>query len=158
MNNSNRSWIFIDKSRWLRGPWDNEPDKVQWVDEATGLPCVIRRSPLGSLAGYVGVMDPERNHPARSGKFCVPVTFGDYFWDPRLYEEPPFSHSVDYGYHFVGGDKNLFYIGFHAGHDGDFCPAPPIRGNPRNYRDIGYVRDRCSELAGEIKKLEATKK
>lgn len=22
----------IDKSKWPRGEWDNEPDKIQWVD------------------------------------------------------------------------------------------------------------------------------
>lgn len=44
-----------DKSKWPRGPWDDEPDKVQWQDEATGLPCLIVRSPVGALCGYVGV-------------------------------------------------------------------------------------------------------
>ena len=45
----------IDKTDWLRGPWDSEPDKIQWRDEATGLPCLIVRGPAGSLCGYVGV-------------------------------------------------------------------------------------------------------
>lgn len=45
----------IDKTGWTRGAWDNEPDKIQWQDEATGLPCLIVRGPTGSLCGYVGV-------------------------------------------------------------------------------------------------------
>jgi hypothetical protein len=45
----------MDKSHWPRGPWDAEPDKVQWQDEATGLPCLIVRNGSGSLCGYVGV-------------------------------------------------------------------------------------------------------
>lgn len=45
-----------DKSEWDRGPWDDEPDKLQWQDEATGLPCLIVRGPVGALCGYVGVM------------------------------------------------------------------------------------------------------
>lgn len=50
----------MDKSKWNRGPWDSEPDKKQWQDEATGLPCLIVRNRMGALCGYVGV--PE-SHP-----------------------------------------------------------------------------------------------
>lgn len=53
-------WTTRDKSAWERGPWDDEPDKVQWVDGATGLDCLIVRGPHGALCGYVGV--PEA-HP-----------------------------------------------------------------------------------------------
>jgi hypothetical protein len=48
-------WTNRDKSEWARGPWDHEPDKMQWQDEATGLPCLIVRGPAGALCGYVGV-------------------------------------------------------------------------------------------------------
>lgn len=51
---------FLDKSEWGPGPWQDEPDKVQWRDEATGLPCLIVRGPHGAFCGYVGV--PE-THP-----------------------------------------------------------------------------------------------
>lgn len=52
----------VDKSGWDRGQWDNEPDKKQWVDEETGLPCLIVRSHgTGALCGYVGV---DKSHPA----------------------------------------------------------------------------------------------
>ena len=27
---------------WGEGPWNNEPDHAVWVDEATGLDCMIR--------------------------------------------------------------------------------------------------------------------
>jgi len=47
----------IDKSDWARGPWDNEPDKIQWQDPATRLPCLIVRGPIGALCGYVGVYE-----------------------------------------------------------------------------------------------------
>jgi hypothetical protein len=45
----------LDKSDWARGAWDDEPDKIQWQDEASGLPCLIVRGPSGALCGYVGV-------------------------------------------------------------------------------------------------------
>ncbi len=50
----------VDKSGWGGGPWDDEPDKAAWVDEAPGLDCMIVRGPMGALCGYVGV--PE-GHP-----------------------------------------------------------------------------------------------
>jgi hypothetical protein len=49
-----------DKSTWGRGEWQDEPDKVQWKDEATGLPCLIVRNWSGALCGYVGVTE---GHP-----------------------------------------------------------------------------------------------
>ncbi len=49
-----------DKSGWGNGPWQNEPDKIQWMDEATGYPCLMVR-PHGSWCGYVGV---PPTHPA----------------------------------------------------------------------------------------------
>lgn len=55
-----REYRTIDKSGWRDGAWQNEPDKVQWVDEATGLDCLIVRNGGGALCGYVGV--PE-GHP-----------------------------------------------------------------------------------------------
>lgn len=54
----------IDKTEWIRGPWDWEPDKIQWADEATGLPCLIVRGPTGSLCGYVGVAPGHPLHGA----------------------------------------------------------------------------------------------
>ncbi len=35
----------VDKTGWGEGPWQSEPDKRQWQDEATGLPCLIVRGP-----------------------------------------------------------------------------------------------------------------
>lgn len=55
-----REWQSVDKSAWGAGPWQQEPDKVQWVDEATGLDCLLVRGPHGSWCGYVGVTE---SHP-----------------------------------------------------------------------------------------------
>jgi hypothetical protein len=50
-----KAWHSRDKSKWGPGAWQDEPDKMQWPDEATGLPCLIVRNRLGALCGYVGV-------------------------------------------------------------------------------------------------------
>lgn len=52
----------VDKSSWGDGPWQSEPDKKQWRDEATGLPCLIVRNQFGALCGYAGVPKGHRLH------------------------------------------------------------------------------------------------
>src|SRR5262245_33397812 len=51
---------FMDKSAWGPGEWQSEPDKVQFPDEATGLPCLIVRNSMGNFCGYVGVPEGHR--------------------------------------------------------------------------------------------------
>lgn len=56
-----RAYRWADKADWGEGPWQEEYDKLQWVDEATGLDCLaVRQIDCGHLCGYVGV--PE-GHP-----------------------------------------------------------------------------------------------
>lgn len=51
----------VDRTDWPSGPWDDEPDRLEWRDEATGLPSlVVRNVTTGSLCGYVGV---HTGHP-----------------------------------------------------------------------------------------------
>ena len=50
-----------DKGDWGDGPWQGEPDKRQWQDKVTRLPCLMVRGPSGSWCGYVGV---PPGHPA----------------------------------------------------------------------------------------------
>jgi hypothetical protein len=52
--------LVIDKSDWGEGPWQNEPDRAQWVH--AGLACLAVRHPgHGFWCGYVGV---PQGHPA----------------------------------------------------------------------------------------------
>ena len=52
---ADRQYSTMDKTGWGPGEWTDEPDKLQWVDEATGFDCLIVRNSLGALCGYVGV-------------------------------------------------------------------------------------------------------
>ena len=42
------------------GPWNDEADKIGWIDERTGRQCIILRQANGTLSGYVAV---EPAHP-----------------------------------------------------------------------------------------------
>lgn len=63
-----KEYRTFDKSAWPRGPWDDEPDKKQWQDGVTGLPCLIVRNRVGALCGYVGV---PKSHPAHGMDYGV---------------------------------------------------------------------------------------
>lgn len=87
----------VDKSKWEQGEWHQEPDKIQWLDEATGLPCLIVRGPGGNLCGYVGVTPPNPLYGVPYGK--CPIKCGDDWCDHRpdsfleVHGGITFSHS-----------------------------------------------------------------
>lgn len=72
-----------DRSEWGAGPWSNEPDKVQWQDEATGLPCLMVRNHSGAWCGYVGVAE---GHPLYGQGYSTRVPRPASF-DARQYDE-----------------------------------------------------------------------
>src|SRR6266436_107280 len=45
----------IDRTGWTEGPWDQEPDRLEWKDATTGLTCLAVRNRFGAWCGYVGV-------------------------------------------------------------------------------------------------------
>ena len=85
----------IDKSDWPRGCWDDEPDKRQWRDHATGYPCLIVRAGrlLGHLCGYAGVPSGHPCHGKGCGEVVVDVhggltvaSHGDKATTPELWQ------------------------------------------------------------------------
>lgn len=43
----------VDRTGWGSGPWDNEPDRLEWKDEKTSMPCLMVRNDMGNWCGYV---------------------------------------------------------------------------------------------------------
>jgi hypothetical protein len=87
---SEQIWINdkIDRSEWDRGPWDSEPDKVQWKDGATGLDCLAVRHPhSGHWCGYVGVPPGHLLH-------------GKGYDTPAVYPHGEGCESGDESYHY----------------------------------------------------------
>ena len=111
----------IDKSGWAPGPWRDEPDKIQWRDEETGLPCLIVRAgaDLGHLCGYVGVL---RDHPLYGLDYshdlvaCVDAHGGITFTDTCRSgpEESSVCHVVE-----SGEDDEVWWI---AGLRSNYAP------------------------------------
>ncbi len=123
------------------GPWTSEPDRAQWPDEATGLPCLLVRHPdFGTLCGYVGV---PPGHPAFGLEDLdpdAPTHWGITYSGPcegRICHEPG-----------PGEPDQVWWLGFDCGHAFDAYPSMPRV--PGTYRDVAFVRERCTELAAYL--------
>lgn len=158
----------VSREGWGPGPWDSEPDKIQFRDEATGLPCLIVRAPVtGALCGYVGV---PAGHP------FFGVDYGELDSVDCLYvhggltyagecQPGPEAHSICH-VPADGESDNVYWLGFDCAHAWDIAPAMDARlkdiapdlvgareypGLPATtYKTVDYVRAECARLAGQI--------
>lgn len=149
--------VAVDRAGWDAGPWDNEPDRIEWYVGDT--PCLILRNPhFGNLCGYVAVppghqwhgrvydnIDEEAHADVHGGltysDFCFPQ--GGICHVPR-----------------PGQPDNVWWLGFDCNHCGDHAPAMSVlerkldlsisSRTQRQYRDVSYVTERCEALARRI--------
>lgn len=153
-------YTTVDKSTWGPGPWQSEPDKMQFQDEVTGFPClIVRTARPGHLCGYVGV--PE-SHPcygktfyelrelhAHGGiNFCKPCS-------PAAPEDKGICHLPE-----EGESDKVWWIGFDCGHFGDLQPGniayfktlglPDIGDTDETYRNVAYVKGQIADLAIQL--------
>lgn len=154
------------------GPWNEEPDKVQWRDEVTGLACAAVRHPmLGTWAGYVGVPD---GHPAcgldwRKVRNTLEAHGGVNFsrrasllepapaWEPTLTLELEPLDEPDlwwFGFDCAHGfDKQPFHISLLPGGALQFLDDSRAG---RAYRDLDYVQRNCADLALQLRDFKPT--
>ena len=153
----------IDKSTWGDGPWMTEPDKRQWPDPATGLPCLIVRTHMGQLCGYVGVAEGHPLFGKQDGDGGMPwlechggITFTDKC-NPAETAEHGICHIPG-----VGEPDHVWWFGFDAAHSGDFVPGMESKirslGVPRyqhhdTYRDLAYMTSHVTALAAQLRAL-----
>lgn len=152
-----KTWTTMagEKASWGPGPWANEPDKEQFADEATGLPCLIKRNQMGSLCGYVGVSE---GHPWFGKDYSdVPaevhggLTFADFCQEGD--ESRTICHVPG-----PGEPDRVWWLGFDCGHAWDLAPAMeatyrdlglmPPRTPDSSYKTVAYVKAECARLAG----------
>ena len=179
-----RSWSTADKTDWGAGPWMAEPDKIQWVDDATNLDCLIVRGPLGALCGYVGVppehpwhgRDYSDTHYNDEGEYDTEVakTAPDYIIEVHggltyadLCQE---GVEEDRGVCHIpldGRPHNVWWFGFDCAHSHDLSPAMANRdrelgiaplssyGLGEHYRSVPYVRREVESLARQLAAVSA---
>lgn len=153
-----------DRSQWGHGEWSAEPqDKVQWQDEATGLPCLAVRNHSGAWCGYVGVAE---GHPAfgkdysdvsqADGEYIEVhggLTFSDFCADTKD-EAEGICHVAA-----PGEPDRVWWLGFDCAHYLDLTPGDAARGyswsGEGTYRTLDYVKRQCLLLAAQLKALGA---
>ena len=148
-----------DKSEWEDGAWQTEPDKIQYMDEEFGFPCLILRNQLGALCGYVGVPSThkafEQDYNDADADFDVHggLTFAGHCSDGD--EMKSICHKVE-----KGEDDNVWWLGFDCVHFLDEVPGMSvhykklqIKMTPAGYkyRDIKYVEKELKHLARQLK-------
>lgn len=159
------------------GPWADEPDRVQWPDAETGLPCLLTRNPYyGSLCGYVGVPEGHPLHGRDYGEEAVYEALfahgGVNFSQPCQEQEGGVCHIPG-----PGEPDSVWWFGFDCAHGGDLLPlmdrkpseilgdylSPALSGSlakilqrldSGEYRDLAYVKAQCASLAQQLKALE----
>ena len=152
-----KTWQNKDKSKWKDGEWTNEPDKAQWIDEDTGLDCLIVRGPMGALCGYVGVPESSKYFEKEYEEVDVDVHGGLTFADkcrPSDDESKGVCH-IEEG----AANETVWWLGFDCAHAWDYSPSYSSRedgddvfrqGHDEVYRDFGYVKLEVKRLAKQL--------
>ena len=158
----------VDRSGWEPGPWDGEPDKVNWTTEA-GLPGMIVRNGAGALCGYVAV---TKGHPW----FGVKYGYQDGCPDSMVQVHGGLTYSEKCAGAIChvpkdGEEDDVWWFGFDCNHSGDLAPGRGV--NPMRmlyglfgsddfssrydgeYRTVDYVRGEVESLAKQIAKAAA---
>ena len=165
------------------GAWNTEADKVSWVDDETGLGCIMLRQTNGTISGYVGVgpdhplfgfesdavpvdMAADVHGGITYGKACEANRFDRVAWgDPRKERytvcHTTFVRTVQ-DYRTVRTTENefehedLWWFGFDTSHPGDFVPKARVAQRHKGdvYRDQGFVYENCIALARKLKSIE----
>lgn len=157
-------WRTEDKTEWPRGEWDDEPDKAQWQDDATGLPCLIVRGPSGSLCGYVGVPEGHPYFGKEYNECSVECHGGLTFSDFCAESTDPSKHICHVPA--PGEPDRVWWLGFDCAHLYDYSPSryarEPYKSDPLwargpmdVYRSLWYVKNECTKLAAQLHALGA---
>lgn len=142
--------LDLPKGDWGPGPWQDEPDRVEW--EHNGFPCLMRRNMqvTGSWCGYVAV--PEEHPAFEKGYGYLDVsahgglTYSDHCDGEVCHTPKP------------GASDNVWWLGFDCAHAGDLSPKMEVltgrMGFPdlswQRYRDLDWVKKEVEHLADQL--------
>jgi hypothetical protein len=130
-----------DRSAWPPGPWDDEPDRIEWLDDSTGLHCLMLRSRIGAWCGYVAVPNGhpwhDRGYDDVEADVHGGLTYAEHCRSDILEgEEVGICHAAE------DRRSKVRWFGFDCAHWQDRTPF--VDGV---YRDVGYVRKEVLSLA-----------
>jgi hypothetical protein len=140
----------IDKSAWGEGPWQHEPDRVEF--EHAGLPCLLLRNKLlGNWCGYAAVPPGHPLHGKGYEEVDIEVhgglTYANACQGPICHVPKP------------GEPDDVWWFGFDCCHAGDLSPGVVASSRRHglasfkyeNYRDLAYIRSETEGLAEQLR-------
>lgn len=155
----------IDKSQWGDGPWQGEPDRVEF--KHAGLPCLMTRHPEhGNWCGYAAVPPGHPLHGASPDNANLGAHGGVNY---ASLCSGLICHVPD-----PGEPDDVWWFGFDCAHSYDYCPGlvatlRKLHVDPQGlslsdcapldeeilfghcvYRDLAYVRGQVECLAEQL--------
>ncbi len=170
-----KHWTTTNRAAWGSGEWDDEPDKIQWIDPATGLDCLMHRTPTGGhWCGYVGVAPGHpwhgKDYDAAIGE-CSKEDCWHYDHSPggltEVHGGLTFASACadtkdeSRGICHVaaeGRPPHVWWFGFDCAHSGDLSPGHKfsvMSDGYERYRDVAYVKGEVEKLAKQIAAVAA---
>ena len=142
-----------DKSTWGKGPWNKEPDRVDFI--YNGFSCLILRNSFGNWCGYVGVPNTHKlygkNYFTIEDMKDVNIeVHGGITYTDRC--SSPICHIPE-----SGMPEDVWWIGFDTAHFMDLTVSNPL-GMPRPrrgvYRDMNYTLAETRHLADQLAEIK----
>lgn len=146
--------INYHKENWARGPWDKEPDRVEF--QSSGFDCLMVRNGMGAWCGYVAVPRGHRFYKKHYNDVDVSVhgglTYADKCHGPVCHIPKP------------GRPDDVWWLGFDCAHSHDDVPSmmPGARFSLdymakypegfKTYKDVEWVKREVRHLARQLKR------
>lgn len=147
-----------NKSEWGEGPWQNEPDRLEWIDESTGYPCLARRNMGGGFwCGYVGIPKDHSLHgkgrdaPSELDNEGIDV-HGGVTYSNKCDGDPEdgICHKSD--------KDDVWWLGFDCAHYPDYMPSTGMLNYNKlkfiKYKNLEFVKQQCASMANQLKTKE----
>ena len=154
-----KTWSWFDKANWAEGLWKQEPDKIQWTDPATQMPCLMVRNKSGVWCGYAAVAE---GHPWFALR-CTESRGDGSEYSPEdqidIHGGLSFSNfcqeDKEHGICHIpepGQPDRVWWFGFDCAHGGDLLPTRPYPCEV--YRDMEYVKEQVTYLALQLSQIK----
>jgi hypothetical protein len=137
----------VDRQGWAEGPWDHEPDQLEWLEQGVYC-CLSRQRVTGRWQGYIAL--PETHLWHKSSYRSLNKHFGD-----KLPAHGGVSYSRfrgSYPFRYADVSKEHWIIGYNCGHLGDLQPGIQAR-NPDPLLYLGLVYRNLSYNLDIVKSL-----
>jgi hypothetical protein len=144
------------------GPWENEPDKVQYYDSEFDFTCLIVRNHMGGLCGYVGIPEGHPLYGKDYGSFPSIEVHGGITYSDFCQKSGHICHIP-----FPGEPDNVWWVGFDCSHAWDLVPQMQmifkehgrtfgkfsLLGAENSYKDIDYVKNEIKDLCRQLSEI-----